>query len=136
MRLEPLITFDAEMRTIDIGPTPNGHRMNMELEGKTRAGSRVEGDISGVDFLRLRSDGAVELDVYVTLTSAANRPVAVRASGLASLDASGRASGHLAVRFETGDDELSWLNRAVGVASTTADMSKGSLTVEGFVLQD
>lgn len=135
MRLEPLISFDAEMRTTDIGPTPAGHRMNMELSGKTRAGSRVGGEISGVDFLRLRSDGAAELDVYVTLISPAKQVVAVRASGLATIDSDGRASGFLAVRFETGDDELNWLNRAVGVASTSADMSKGSLSVEGFLLQ-
>jgi hypothetical protein len=106
MRLEPLISFDAEMRTTDIGPTPAGHRTNMELTGKTHAGSRVEGEISGVDFLRLRSDGAAELEVYVTLTSPAKQVVAVRASGLATLDNDGGASGYLAVRFETGDDEL------------------------------
>jgi hypothetical protein len=109
--------------------------MNMELTGKTHAGSRVEGEISGVDFLRLRSDGAAELEVYVTSTSPAKQVVAVRASGLATLDNDGGASGYLAVRFETGDDEQGWLNRAVGVASTTADMSKGSLSVEGFLLQ-
>jgi hypothetical protein len=136
MRLEPLVIFDAEMRTTDIGPTPAGHRMNMELNGRTRAGSRIEGEISGVDFLRLRSDGAAELEVHVTLTTPATQVVAVRASGLATLDSDGRASGYLAVRFETGDDELGWLNQAVGVASTTADMSTGTLTVEGFLLRE
>jgi hypothetical protein len=135
MRLEPLITFDAEMRTTDIGPTPTGHRMNMELQGETRADSRVGGEISGVDFLRLRSDGVAELDVFVTLETSAKEFVAVRASGLATLDDDGLASGFLAVRFEAGEGDLSWLNRAVGVASTTADMSKGSLSVEGFVLR-
>ncbi len=135
MRLEPLISFDAEMQTTDIGPTPAGHRMNMELAGKTRAGSRLEGDIAGVDFLTLRSDGAAEVDVYVTLTTPAKQVVAVRANGLATLDSDGRASGYLGVRFETGGDELGWLNRAVGVASTTADMSKGSLSVETLLLQ-
>jgi hypothetical protein len=135
MHLEPLVSFDATMKTVDIGPTPTGHRMNMELTGQTRAGSRVKGVISGIDLLRLRSDGAAELDVLVTLTTPKKSVVSVRATGLATLEPDGSAFGFLGVRFETSDDELDWLNRSVGVASTTANMSDGTLSVEGYTLR-
>jgi hypothetical protein len=78
MHLEPLVSFDATMKTVDIGPTPSGHRMNMELTGQTRTGSRVEGAISGIDLLRLRSDGAADLDVLVMLTTPTESVVSVR----------------------------------------------------------
>jgi Protein of unknown function (DUF3237) len=56
----------------------------------------------------------------------------VRASGLATIDDTGLASGTLALRFETASEPLAWLNREVGIAETRADMANGSLELDAY----
>jgi len=135
LHLAPLIAFDARMRTTQVGATPAGHRLNMELEGESRPDGRVAGRIEGLDWLTLRPDGVAELDVRATLTTPEDEVVAVRATGLAELGADGVAAGRLTLRFQTGSEALGWLNRVVGVAATRADMNAGTLELTAYSLE-
>jgi Protein of unknown function (DUF3237) len=80
----------------------------------------------------VRPDGVAELDVRATLTTDDGEVVSVRASGLATVDDAGLASGTLALRFETSSELLAWVNREVGIAGTRADMAKGTLELDAY----
>lgn len=128
MHLEPLISVPtASMRPLDIGSTPAGHRMNLQIEGDVAPGGRVDGHISGIDYLCVRPDGVIELNIRATLTSEMGEIVAVRGSGLAVLSAEGPAQGRIALTYQTASQDLAWLNRTLGVAVTQADMAEGTL---------
>jgi hypothetical protein len=132
MQLEPLISFRANMAPHPIGATPRGQRLDIELAGDVLPGSRIGGRLAGTDYLTMRPDGVVELDVRATLTTDDGEVVSVRGSGLATIDDTGLASGTLALRFETASEALAWLNREVGIAATRADMAKGTLVLDAY----
>jgi hypothetical protein len=115
-----------------IGATPRGQRVDIELAGDVLPRSRVRGRLAGTDYLTVRPDGVAELDVRATLTTDDGEVVSVRASGLATIDDTGLASGTLALRFETASEPLAWLNREVGIAETRADMANGSLELDAY----
>ena len=110
MQLEPLIGFRASMAARAIGATPRGQQLDIELAGDVLPGSRLKGRLAGTDYLTLRPDGVAELDVRATLTTDDGEVVSVRASGLATIDDAGLASGTLALRFETAAEALAWLS--------------------------
>jgi hypothetical protein len=124
------------MRPVDIGTTPVGHRMNLELEGDTDPDSRLQGHLTGVDYLTVRSDGVLDLNVHATLRRPEGGVVALRGSGLATRTPDGAARGQLALRFETAAEDLAFLNQTLGIAVTTADMTRGTLHISGFSLVD
>jgi hypothetical protein len=134
VQLEPLISFRATMVLHSIGATPRGHRMDIELAGHLLPGSRISGRVAGNDYLAVRPDGVAELDVRAAVTTDDEQIVSVRASGLATIGDDGLASGTLALRFETGSEALTWLNREVGIARTRADMAKGTLELDAYTI--
>jgi hypothetical protein len=136
VRLEPLLSVTAMLEVQEIGARPAGLRMNMHFEGDSDSGSRVRGHIKGVDYLTVRSDGVVQLDVHATLTSPDGDVVAIVARGVAVTSPGGAVLGRLALTFETASDKLAWLNRALGVAITNANMKTGELRLVASSLEE
>jgi hypothetical protein len=110
-----------------IGQLPTGYSRSIVLvEGGRFQGPALEGDVlpGGGDWVRVRADGAVELDVRITLRTSDGALIYMSYPGLLHnqpIAADGRtASGRYfrtTPRFETSDERYSWLNRilAVGV---------------------
>lgn len=128
VRLEPLVQLTMTMNRRPIGPTPTGMRLNLELDGRSEPGvGRVQGRVTGTDYLTIRPDGLLELNVQATLASDDGELVAVSGTGLGLHGADGAVSGRLALRFAAAGPGLAWMNSVLGVAVTRADMRTGRL---------
>ncbi len=101
------------------------------VTGGTVSGPALSGEILGgtsADWLRVEPDGTAHIDVRLTIRAASGAMVYVQYAGirtgtpevLARL-AKGEAVDpseyyfRVALRFETGDKELAWMNRVVAI---------------------
>ena len=98
-QLKPLFELSATLeRFDDLGETPQGHRM-LAVVGQgsgTISGDRVRGQIlqgSGGDWLRLRPDGAGQLDVRITIKTDDEALIYMRYEGILAGDAVPRVLG-------------------------------------------
>ena len=125
-------------RAVHLGEGPTGGRSVFPVEGGSFAGERLRGTvIAGADWVTWRSDGAMIIDVRLTLRTDDDASIGMSYLGLAYADAATMArfrsrellsadEVHVRTtpRFETGDSRYTWLNTLVAVA-------KGMRTAEG-----
>ena len=124
-------TFEVA-RIDDLGATPFGHRRIAEVSGGSFEGPKLRGRAlpAGGDWLLLRNDGVLQLDVRVTLETDDGALIYMTYRGLrhgppeviARLNAGedvDPASYYFrtAPFFETGSEKYAWLNGIVSVAS-------------------
>ena len=133
-----LFTLTAE--TADKPPavmagTPQGTRIVVTAMRGTFDGPRLRGtvaDVAGGDWVTMRPDGTLVLDVRIVLRTDDGADILMTYSGYGVPDASGGRSIRTAPRFETGDERYDWLNRVQAVAhGTTGD---GSVTYDVYQL--
>ncbi len=125
------IEIDFDPATV-LGKTPQGFRSIVAITGGSFEGPDLRGEVlaGGGDWVRRRSDGAVELDVRITLRTDDGALIYMAYPGLIAGpdDVMGRLLRGEAVdaadyylrtapRFETGADKYDWLNRIVAVGS-------------------
>lgn len=127
-------------RAVHLGGTPGGGRSIFPVEGGTFEGARLRGTVgAGADWVTWRADGAMIIDVRLTLATDDGAAIGMTYLGLAHADAATMArfrsrelldAGDVYVRttprFETSDPRYAWLNTIVTVA-------KGMRTAEGPV---
>lgn len=113
--LEEFCTIQASMSPRMIGHVPAGTRIDFPFEG-TAVSPHWEGErpVSGVDYVTVRSDGNMDLDIHGTI-GAKRETVSYRASGVSIAHEDNTASPQELITFETGNDDLAWLNAVVGV---------------------
>ncbi len=135
-----LFTLTIEVpRVVDLGATPNGHRRIATVGGGSFVGDRLRGTIQpspGGDWLLLRPDGALVLDVRLTLETDDAHLIYMTYRGLrhGPADVITRLNRGEAVDpasyyfrttpvFETASTKYDWLNRVVSVATGRREAS-------------
>lgn len=135
-----LLTLTIEVpRVVDLGATPNGHRRIATVGGGSFVGERLRGTIQpspGGDWLLLRPDGALVLDVRLTLETDDAQLIYMTYRGLrhGPADVIARlnrgepvdpASYYFRTTpvFETASTKYDWLNRVVSVATGRREAS-------------
>jgi len=135
-----LFTIVIEVpRIVDVGATPNGHRRIATVSGGTFEGERLNGTIQpspGGDWLLLRPDGALVLDVRLTLETDDGQLIYMTYRGLrhGPAEVIARLNRGESVDpttyyfrttpvFETAAAKYDWLNRIVAVASGRREAS-------------
>jgi hypothetical protein len=105
--------------TTDPAPTfiangPQGTRVLVRATGGTVEG-RISGTVldGGGDWVTVRANGAMKLDVRVTILTSDGAPILMTYSGI-GLD--GGARLRTAPQFETGDERYAWLNDVQAVS--------------------
>jgi hypothetical protein len=131
--LELFCTIEAEMGRRIVGDTPAGMRIDFPFDG-TAVGPHWEGQrtVSGIDFVTLRSDGNMDLDIHATIGEK-RETVGYRGTGVSIVSADGSAQPRELITFQTGNEDLSWLNNEIGVAFGKGE--SGKLTVEVFLIR-
>ena len=124
------VTFDL-LRITDLGDTPLGNRRIAEIAGGVFEGPRLRGRVlpGGGDWILLRPDGAVQLDVRVTLETDDEHLIYMSYRGIrhgpdeviARLNAGHEVDPseyyfRTAPFFETSSETYGWLNRIICVA--------------------
>lgn len=132
-RLEFLCTLSVEVgEVLSMGSAPLGERRVVQILGGTFEGPHLRGQVlsGGADWQIVRRDGVLDLDARYALREAGGGLIEVRSQGYRHgppevLAALGRGEEvdpsryffRTMMRFETGTEGLSWLNRTIAVGS-------------------
>ena len=64
-------------------PPGEGVRLDVYFEGPI-SGEKINGSVKGVDYLHVRADGRMQLDIHGEITTADGKKIALYADGVAS----------------------------------------------------
>jgi len=114
--MEEFCTIEADLGMNIIGKTPAGMRIDFPFEG-TATSKHWEGKrpVRGVDYLTARSDGNMVLDVHATIGEK-RETVSYTATGVSIANPDQSADPKELIVFQTGNEDLAWLNNEIGVA--------------------
>ncbi len=123
--LTDFVSINATLDFQMIGKTPAGMRIDVPFTG-TATSSHWEGErpVTGVDYVTIGSGGVQNLDIRGQIGSGDN-VIAYRAIGRGA-----DAGPKELFMFETANEEMSWVNSAVGVAIGSLEGNKLSLDVQ------
>ena len=129
---QPIFTIEADLDGImNLGPVPLGERRIIGIRGGTVRGPKFNGRVlpGGADWQIIRADGAADIQARYTIESETGGRVLVDSVGLrhgppdviaklarGEAVAPGLYYFRPAMRFETGDKALDWMNRIIAIA--------------------
>lgn len=131
--LEKFCTVEADLGMNVIGQAPGGMRIDFPFTG-TATSEHWEGErpVKGVDYVTARSDGNMSLDIHATIGEK-RETVSYRAIGVSIAGEDQSADPKELIVFETGNDDLAWLNNEVGVAFGHG--AAGKITLEIYLVK-
>lgn len=131
--LEELCTIRATMTARMLGNAPGGTRIDFPFEGSA-TGPHWEGErpVRGVDYVTIRSDGHMDLEIRGTIGEG-RETVAYRATGVSVVRSKTEAGPQELITFQTGNEDLAWLNTAVAVGM--GEGIEGNLTLTVYVVR-
>ncbi len=105
------LTFEMKI----IGAVPSGLRADAYFQGAA-SGPHWEGEIpvEGVDYVTIRSDGNLNLDLRATMGSGEDM-IAYRGTGVSISTGENSAEPRELITFETASEKFAWLNREIAV---------------------
>lgn len=111
---------------------PQGVRVDVAFEG--RATGRLAGRVRGVDYVRMRADGRVDLDIRATVETDDGHRVALAADGVAVPRAGSPVSDLFEnVSLATAAPAYAWVNTRQVWGRGTVDLSTGKIRIEGYM---
>jgi hypothetical protein len=129
---QAIFTIHAELEPImNLGHTPYGERRVIGIAGGIVSGAKLNGRVlpGGSDWQIIRADGAADIQARYTIESDTGARILVYSAGLrhgppevmAQLAKGDNVDPSLyyfrtALRFETADPSVDWLNRILGLA--------------------
>lgn len=131
--LEKFGTVEGDLGMNVIGKTPAGVRIDFPFEG-TATSEHWEGErpVKGVDYVTVRADGNMELDIHGTIGEK-KEAVSYKAIGVSIANDDRSADPKELIVFQTGNDELAWLNNEVAVAFGHG--AGGRITLEIYLVR-
>jgi len=109
-----------------------GARFDLAVDGRSKG--RLAGRAHGVDYLRVRADGRMELDLHLTVETDDGRRIALSGDGQAALrDGEPILDIFGNIRLCTASQEYAWVNERQIWAVGTASLPARKLHVEAFM---
>ena len=115
-------------------PPKEGARLDLYLEGPVIAG-RLQGTITGIDYLNMRADGRAELHIHGHITLEDGKRVALEAGGVAVPEGDSsifQLREH--VNLTSNDPALAWVNATEVWARGTVDVSTGQVHLRAYAV--
>ena len=111
---------------------PQGVRIDVAFEG--RAVGRLAGTVRGVDYVRMRADGRVDLDIRATMATDSGHRIALSADGVAMPRAAEPVADLLEnVTLSTASEEYGWVNTRQVWGVGTVDFAAGKIRIAAFM---
>jgi len=131
--LEKFCTVEGDLSMNVIGKAPAGMRIDFPFEG-TATSEHWEGErpVRGVDYVVVRSDGNMSLDIHATIGEK-REAVSYRGSGVSIANEDQSADPKELIVFETGNEDLAWLNNEVAVAFGHG--AAGKITLDIYLIR-
>jgi hypothetical protein len=127
--------YGLTMEAVLSGQVPipaQGVRIDVAFAG--RASGRLAGQVRGVDYLRMRADGRIDLDIRAAIETDAGQRIALSADGVASpRPGSPVVDLHENVTLSTAAPDFVWVNGRQVWAAGTVDLSTGRIRIEGYM---
>ena len=103
-----------------------GLRFDIHFEGFI-TGEGINGSIKGVDYLTVRADGRLFLDLYAEITTVDDARIFVKESGI---NVHGQLS--LTMDFHTNDERYVWMNQEHIWATGDVSFEQGSVRIKAY----
>jgi hypothetical protein len=131
--LEQFCSVKGSMSARMVGKMPQGTRIDFVFEG-TATSNHWEGErpVRGTDYVTVRSDGHMDLDIRATIGEK-RETVAYRGIGVSIVKSQTEAMPQELITFQTGNEDLAWLNTAVGVA--IGEGEAGSIALMIYIIR-
>ncbi len=103
-----------------------GLRFDIHFEGDV-IGEQVNGRIKGVDYLTVRADGRLFLELHAVIETGDGARISVKESGI-------NAKGilRLDMDFHTNDERYRWINHKHVWGLGTVDFATGAVEIKGY----
>ncbi len=125
------VSMDALLAGREAVPL-QGARFDLAIDGYSKG--RLAGRAHGIDYLRVRADGRMELDLHLTVETDDGHRIALSGDGQAAprdgepiLDIFGN------IRLSTASKEYAWVNERQIWSVGTASLATGKIHVEAFM---
>jgi uncharacterized protein DUF3237 len=132
-----IVEYGASAEAVLMRTTPppkEGARLDLYLEGPVVAG-KLQGTVSGVDYLNVRADGRAELHIHGHITLEDGRHIALEAGGVATPEGeSSILQLHEHVKLTSNDPALAWVNTTELWARGTVDVSTGRVHLRAYAV--
>jgi Protein of unknown function (DUF3237) len=110
---------------------PQGVRIDVAFEG--HAQGRLSGRVRGVDYLLMRADGRVDLDIRATIETDDGQRIALSADGV-GVPRAGEPVADLFenVRLTTAAASYAWVNTRQVWAPGTVNFATGKIHIDAY----
>ena len=114
------------------GVPMQGVRINVAFEG--RATGRLAGQVNGVDYIQIRADGRLDLDIHASIETGDGHRIALSADGVGVP----RAAEPIAdlcenVKLSTASEEHAWVNTRQVWGVGMVNFASGKIHVEAYM---
>ncbi len=136
-RFTKLTEFGAPVADLLSGkaaPPPSGLRVDIHFEGEVHG--KLNGYIKAIDYLNIRADGRMDLDIKGTITTPDGANIAVSAGGVA-LPQDGSTASRIVenVKLTTAHPDYAWVNSQEFWAVGEGDIAARQVTIHGYLPQ-
>lgn len=127
--------YGVSMEAILVGQEkipPQGARFDVAFEGN--AAGRLSGRVRGVDYLRMRADGRIDLDIRATIETADGCHIALSADGVAVMR-EGEPVADLSenVTLTTAAASYDWVNVRQIWAPGSVNLATGKIHIDAYM---
>jgi hypothetical protein len=125
------VSLDAILSGTEAVP-PQGLRIDVAFAG--RATGRLAGRVQGVDYVRIRADGRIDLDIRALIETENGSRIALSADGVA-LPRAGEPIAELCenVRLSTVAKDYAWVNARQVWGIGTVNFAAGKVHIDAFM---
>jgi hypothetical protein len=125
------VSFEA-LLSGQVPVPPEGARFDVVFEG-TSIGSKLNGKVKGVDYVRMRADGRIELDIHGEITTDDGQKIALHADGVSLL----RKDSTIAdlrenVTLFTSSKNYTWINALQVWGIGTVDFANQTVQIKAY----
>jgi Protein of unknown function (DUF3237) len=125
------VSMDAILSGKEAVPM-QGARFDLMVEG--RGEGRLSGRARGVDYLRMRADGRIDLDLHVTIETDDGHRIALSGDGQAAPRSCEPVFDIFAnIQLSTASKEYTWVNARKIWSVGTASLTTGKIYAEAYM---
>jgi hypothetical protein len=125
------VSMDAILTGRETVPL-QGARFDLAVEGRGKG--RLSGQARGVDYLRMRADGRIDLDLHLTIETSNGHRIALSGDGQAApRNGEPMLDIFANIRLSAASKEYAWVNARQIWSVGTASLTTGKIYVEAYM---
>ncbi len=128
LQITEVSDFGTSMNDImsgKVAPPPQGARINVAFEGTTKG--VLAGTMKGVDYLNIRADGRIDLNIHAVIVTPDGARIAYEAGGVSVPGDGGIGQLTETVKLTTSSEKYAWVNTHTFVAKGTVNLNTGEV---------